>query len=478
MEKTILKNSTFLLLAKVSSKVFKFFWTIFLVRYLGDKLFGNWSLGLSITVLILLFSDPGLRSLCKRQVSRDKRRAASYFQNILVAHVVLFFALGMLLLFISFFLNVPGNFVMLVGMLYVARGFKHEMLFFNVFFESVERFEWPSLFIFLKELLIFLLILLGIYLEADIVSLGGLFTIAHFIPMVISGSMILRRFPLFRNGVQVSPRKIWVLVRKGFPFFLTIIFAVLYIRVDTIILSLFRSQQEVGWYNAAYSFIFFLYLIPNSLVKAQIPSLSAEAQSDKKSFVKKVYEGLYVLILIGVPAATACLVMPRKLIEFLFGSEFLPSSGVLQLFGVSLLLTFLYKPLTGALNASDQEKKVAVTTSSTVIINILLNFWLIPKIGMHGAVISTIVSELILFVTFMCFYMAKFQEHKLLYLLRPLTWSLILSSLMAFVISQLLELHTIILVTAGIAIYLVSLSILAYIGQVNIRMFEYLFSNR
>ncbi|MFA7204482.1 MAG: oligosaccharide flippase family protein, partial [Candidatus Caldatribacteriota bacterium] len=74
----ILKNSLFLLLSNIVSKILAFFYIIYIARYLGAEGFGVFSFALAFTSIFGVLVDLGLNSLTVREIARSKSLTGKY----------------------------------------------------------------------------------------------------------------------------------------------------------------------------------------------------------------------------------------------------------------------------------------------------------------------------------------------------------------------------------------------------------------
>jgi O-antigen/teichoic acid export membrane protein len=97
MLKAILKNSSYLLLAQIFTKILSFFYTFYIARQLGVVEFGNYSVALSYFSVLSAVVDLGISRFMIREVSKDQSKFVFLFINSLVIRAV--FAIGLVFAF-------------------------------------------------------------------------------------------------------------------------------------------------------------------------------------------------------------------------------------------------------------------------------------------------------------------------------------------------------------------------------------------
>jgi O-antigen/teichoic acid export membrane protein len=95
--KAVLQNSSYLLLAQISTKILSFFYTFFLAKNLGVIEFGNYSVALSYFSVLSAVVDLGVSRYLVREVSKDHTRFMPLFINSLIIRIV--FSVGLVFSF-------------------------------------------------------------------------------------------------------------------------------------------------------------------------------------------------------------------------------------------------------------------------------------------------------------------------------------------------------------------------------------------
>ena len=90
-------------------------------------------------------------------------------------------------------------------------------------------------------------------------------------------------------------------------------------------------------------------------------------------------------------------ILGEKIISLLYGSNFGSATIVLKILIWSALFMVLYSAGLRALMAVKKAKKLAVLTGIGMLLNLILNFLLIPSYAERGAAISILATEMVVF---------------------------------------------------------------------------------
>lgn len=120
--------------------------------------------------------------------------------------------------------------------------------------------------------------------------------------------------------------EIW---QRSWPLMATIVFNLIYLKADTLILSLTRSAAEVGVYGAVYRIFEVLITFPTMFAGLLLPVLSAaRAAGEHERMDAIARRGFAVLIYAAVPMIVATMFLAEPVVR-LFGEEFVASGPLL-----------------------------------------------------------------------------------------------------------------------------------------------------
>ncbi len=172
----------------------------------------------------------------------------------------------------------------------------------------------------------------------------------------------------------------------------------LYFRIDSVMLGVMRGDFDVGIYNVAYKLLEGSLFIPSTIMIVFFPTLA------KQQRFKEVFGQLLLLLgTLGLGACVALYLASPSLIRTIFGPRFSESAAVLQTLSLALPSVFVGHLTTQSLVALDSTRRYLLVASLGTLLNILLNFLLIPSLGPVGAAWATVATEA--FVTLLSGYL-------------------------------------------------------------------------
>lgn len=241
--------------------------------------------------------------------------------------------------------------------------------------------------------------------------------------------------------------------------FVMILAQTIFNNTDTTMLGLMKGDFEVGIYSTAYKMKNIIVQVVASLCWVVMPRMSyyfSEGDWDKiNTMLKKV---LSVMVTIGFPCVAGCIVLSSEIIEIVAGQQYLDASTPL----IILMLSFIVDIFGGSFLGNmvclpaKQEKEFMEACCFAAVVNVILNFILIPYGGASAAAFASGISTVVICIWLL---VKKDSRVRLNYIWEvckgPLVGSLLIvlfCLVMKHFISSLLFL-TLVCVTGSVSIY-------------------------
>lgn len=176
---------------------------------------------------------------------------------------------------------------------------------------------------------------------------------------------------------------------------LALALAQIYFRIDTLLIALLRSPEEVGFYGAAYKFIELSDLVVAAVGVSMIPPLArfiAVQDPRARPLVQRAFD---VLIAAAAPLAVGMLVFAPEIVTLAAGSEFREGAEALRILAPYVLFSFAGGIFWRVLLAAGRDRRLLALSSGVLAFNVALNLVLIPAYGFKAAAVASVVSEVI-----------------------------------------------------------------------------------
>ncbi|GAC67483.1 flippase [Gordonia soli] len=369
-------------------------------RTLGPENYGQLTAAVMFVTLWMSLTEFGVGEIIVRRVTDSQRSVRPTVHRLVQVNLGISLTMSLPLMAVAMVsgILVYHNQPQVVGMLViisVSLALTTLHTAFDPVFTVMMRFGAVALADFLGRVLTLGLTIGLVVADAPVYT----YAFAQIIPplgQLIIKAIAARRLgpltPLFRGRESLG------LLRESLPIALVLVIAVLYWRIDGVLLSVLSNPVEVGHFGLAYSIAFMATMVSELFLASTLSTTTRLFQSDRAAFgvfVRGVFEAMYF---VAVPVAVVGAVLAGPLITLLSSDSFSDGAPVLALLFLAAAITFLNGSASQALFAAHDQHFLLRLNAVTLTINIVLNVILIPLLGAVGAGIALVATEVIGFV--------------------------------------------------------------------------------
>jgi len=181
---------------------------------------------------------------------------------------------------------------------------------------------------------------------------------------------------------------------------------------------------------------------------------------------------LELMIILALPIMVGGFILAPRVIYALYPASFSPAILTFQILMLSIFFLYISRPFGDLIVVSNQQRKFLLISVIGAVINIILNFVLIPKYSLYGAALATVIAALIVFL----FYIMAVKIFSKIEIFSLNFLTVFISAVVSTIIMYLVlgepfirSSAIYISITIGTAVYLFSfLGIKSLIGSLNI----------
>lgn len=417
--KKISKAAVWTFCGIILSNLIGFFYRIPLVRILGANAYGLFCLGVSLLGFFRIVSLMGLKDGLVRTIAfyssrEDKTKMkTSIYSGFFISLISSFIIMIIILLFAPFIAIriFHNNALILIFRLFAfSIPISVGIAIFIAIFRAFQKIRFMVLFEkitekFFRMVLVLFFLVLGYSLYGAVAGfiIAGIITLILeiFAYRKISHLKNIHSADIFKTGKELLSLSL-PLLYSGFIFVVTRYF-------DIFCLGFFCDAKSVGVYDATSNLALFLLIFSASLASLQLPIVSNLWEKKEINEIKKIYATITKWILIlSIPFSIFCAVFAKDIISFIYGTPYIIGWKVFIIFLFGVILRSLTRPASQILTSMGKTRIQFKNMLIVTIVNIILNIILIPKFGIEGAAIATIISFSILSM------LSVFWVHKLL----------------------------------------------------------------
>jgi O-antigen/teichoic acid export membrane protein len=411
-------NILWMLTDKFSSMFATFALTIIIARYYGPEEFGIYAYAISIAAIVSSAGHMGLNGLIVRELVQDKENNDRILSTVFILKSLVF-CLAYLCVAIYAYIfesyNQDTYISLMVASLVIL------FLPFDVFdywFQAQVKSKYTALSRVVSQLTAFIL-----KLTLVLSGFSILYVLAINIFQSAIFALLLICFYFKVNGNVITPkydhRFAVSMLKQGFPIYLGAIFAMVYLKIDQVMIKWMLSSEDVGYYAVASQLSEAWYFIPTAIVSSYFPKFIHLRKISEREFNNKFQSLLDILFWIAVIVALIVTFTSEHIISLLFGDRYLISSSVLSIHIWAAVFIFMRSAFSRWILIENALFFSMFTQGAGALMNIGCNYYMIPIWGIEGAAYATLISYAS--ASFFSLYIYKKTRHVFYMMINTLT---------------------------------------------------------
>lgn len=364
----------------------------YLTRYLGVEGYGQYNVIFAYLALFGVMVDFGFYLLQVREIVNKPEQESFILGNILGLKLALSAVVFSLAYVVALF--VYDDPVLTTGILFgiisqAAISFLHVP---NSLFQAKLQMQVVAIGNVLSRLLYGAGIIWAIYAELPLVQIIGIISLANlvtFIGMMWAAARQVKVKPL----VDLVYWKYFL--RQALPLGVSTVLAMLYFRIDTVILGYMAGDYAVGIYSAPYKILDVILSIPVIFMSSVFPIMTQAIAQGQENLQRIFDKAINYSVMVAAPIVAGTFWLAGPIILILAGPDFALSGSVLRILVWVTAVSFLGAVFTYTVIASGKQQILVWPYIMATIFNIIANIILIPRYSYMAAAYITIVTEVI-----------------------------------------------------------------------------------
>jgi len=366
---------------------------IYVARYLGPEQFGVYSYAAAFVVLFGAIARMGLdgivvRDLVNHSEERDVYLGTAFWLKLIGALLTL----GLLAIAVQFTSNdaTTNLYIFIIASGLVFQSFE----VVDSYFQSKALSKYVSIAKLIQLALSSVLKLYFVFIQADLfwfvlVSLVDQISLALSLAFAYWRQKIGSFFGCFDLGTAKAMfRNCWPLILSG-------IAITIYIRIDQIMIKEMLGEREVGLYSAAVKLSEAWYFVPVIITSSLFPAIVNAKKISQELYHQRLQWLCTLMAWLAIAVALPMTFLADPVVSLLYGQHYREAGSVLMIHIWGAVFVFLGVSSGVFLTVENYTKKSFYRTALGAISNVLFNFALIPRYGINGAAMATVLSQFI-----------------------------------------------------------------------------------
>ena len=401
-------NTSWLLGERILRMGVSLFVGIYVARFLGPEKFGLLSYAMSFVLLFGTIASFGLNEILVRELLQEKTKIKELLSTAFFLRVFGFLMMGCIIIFALQFTN-DGKYTNLMITIITLSIFFQSFNVIDCYFQSQVQSKYVVIVQVIQLLITSLIKIFLILNKATLVW----FAIVFMIDQALLSILLLSIYRWKKEWFSIFSVK-WELVTQLFkdawPLIFSGMMVSIYMKIDLIMIKEMLDVKAVGIYAAAVKLCEVLYFLPVVVMSSLFPAIVEARKQNLIVYRKQVY--LIYEIMIGATAIVAIITMflADWIVYILYGSIYQEAAAILKIYIWAFVFVSVGVVSSKYLVAENLGIYALYRAVVGAIINITLNWYLIPVYGIKGAAFATLITQIfVAYLFLLCFRSTRYN---------------------------------------------------------------------
>jgi O-antigen/teichoic acid export membrane protein len=392
----VIKNASILMTSQLITWILSLVLTIFLPRYLGAAVTGEFVLANSIWAILGMLIGFGMDTLLTKEIARHPERTPKLIGTAFSIRIVLFFLMcGLVALYLQL-TSYSSSTVYLIWIIGISSLITQIGLAYQSALQGLEYMHYTSIAGIASKAVNTILALAVVFLGLSVYSIGLVNVIAALTSTILL-IVFLRRY--FKTQIQIRILPAIEMLKSSVPYLMSGMGLILYGQIDVLIISSMINAREVGWYGITTQLTGTLLFIPVVFTTAIFPSLTRSYSNNSGSPSLLIRKSFDLMLMLSIPIGLGIFVIADPLVILLYGPSFAQSGPILSIMGIVVIFMYLNILVGQLLISTDRQNIWTIIMFIATLITVPLDILLVPwsqssfSNGAIGGAVSFVITE-------------------------------------------------------------------------------------
>lgn len=428
MQRKFITNLLFLIFVNVLIKPFYIFGIDRTVQVtVGTVDYGLFAVLYNFSILYYIFLDLGMSNYNNRTIAQQPELIKNYLPNFLIIKTLLSFLYLGIVFSVAWIWGYRGIKLSLLLPLAMNQVFIGFILYFRSNITALHFFKWDAILSVFDRILV--IIICSVLLWGSVVPTFEIEyyiyaqTFAYGLTALVSLIFVLflskKQFSdfsissIFKIDLSITKTTIFKIIRESYPYALLVFLMTIYNRIDSIMIERLLSDglEQAGIYAAAYRLLDAVNIFGVLFGTLLLP-MFARMLKEKVKIENLTFTAFKLIFAFSATAAICSSFFGNEIMTLLYNENVTP-----VWVNIFELLIYSFIPVASVyifgtlMTANANLRQLNIIATSGVVLNVVLNFLLIPKYEAYGATLATLVTQSLVAIVHIVWSKRIFQLH-------------------------------------------------------------------
>lgn len=397
----VAKNTIWIIAERIFQMLISLIVGALSARYLGPSNYGLINYGISIVTFFLSIAKLGLENIIIKEYIENKNENGKIIGTALIMRTISSIISIILIYMLVTILKPNEELTIIITMLQSISLIFQSYEIIDYWFQSQLNSKYVSItksvaYVIVSIYKIFLLVT-----KKSVIWFAMSTTIDYIVIFII---LIYIYKKNSNQKLSFSKKTAKKLFKKSYHFIISSMFVTLYMQMDKIMIGHFLSERFVGLYAAATTICTLWSFIPDAIINSMRTTIYESKKNNDEKYLNKLRLLYCIIFWLGIFFSTMITIFSKIILMILYGKEYLLAQTSLIIAVWYTTFAYLGSARGVWIVCEDKNKYSKKYVVIGAIANLLLNYFLIPKIGIEGAALATLISQVIVAIFAPLFY--------------------------------------------------------------------------
>lgn len=386
------KNTSWIVGANIVQMILSFIIGMISARYLGPSNYGVINYVAAIVAFFTSIASLGMEGILVNEFTNDKYSDGEILGTSLLMGLMSSFLSSIVIIVLVGRLKQWDTIMVIVAFLQSMTLIFKAFNVFDYWFQSKLLSKYPSVIKCISYIIMsgykIILLITDKSVEWFAFSLG-------IDTLFIAIGLVICYFKVSDDKLKFNKKIIKPIFKQSTPFIISGLISVIYTQMDKIMIEqILCDSKQTGLYSAALTVCNTWLFLPQAFITSARPVILTMKHNQDIRYLKRLKQ-LYCFVIWGcVIVATIITFFAPLVIYILYGKEYLKSAETLRIVIWYTVFSMIGTARGIWILCEKKNKYVWKYLVVGSVINIILNAWLIPIMGVNGAAIATVIAQL------------------------------------------------------------------------------------
>lgn len=395
-----LKNASWLIVGKIIQMVLSFFISIFTARYLGPSNYGEINYAAAYVAFFTSLCTLGINAvIIKDFVDNPEDQGKAIGTTLVLRIVSSILSVLMITLIVALVDYGETETIFVTALCSVALIFQTADTF-TYWFQAQYKAKVTAMATLFAYIAISIYKIVLLILEKNVLW----FAFANSVDYIFLAFFLVGAYRK-QNGPKLvfSWKKGKELLHNSYHYILSGMMVAIYGQTDKLMLKQMLDQTSVGYYSLATSINLMWVFVLQAIIDSVYPTIINYSILDKEQFNKKNKQLYAIVIYVSIFVSILFCLFGKIAIRILYGEAYLPATEPLKIITWYTIFSYLGVARNVWIVCENKQKYLKYMYASAAILNVILNYFMIPIWGASGAAAASLITQIGTSVVLPCF---------------------------------------------------------------------------